>query len=141
MMEALKEQYAPAGWRGHVKNIAGKLGFPVDERGFAVPDLIGGITKTREGLLKKVESTEHISVEDYDVVAKFGLVVKDNASGKLYGPENTDFNQFRRLLRVERIHDTKEAPSVWRGKPLLLSDVDFMLRGNPHAPVKNFAGC
>ena len=50
-------------------------------------------------------------------------------------------NSFKRhYLRVERMHDEKDAPSVWKNKKLLICDVDCFLRGNPHAPVKDFVG-
>jgi len=139
MLESFAKKEELSGWRSHVKTVAEKLGFPTEEKDFAVPNPLQAYKDMRYSLFQKnVEGKEYILVEDYEVTSPYGLIVKD-ANKKPVTENSESGNIIRHFLRVEKKHDSREAPSIWKAKPFLLTDVDFFVRGNPHVLVKNYA--
>jgi len=117
---------------------AKKIGFITPED-YSKPGLIAKVLDPQTSLYSRVEGEDYILVEDFEILSPFGFYIKDVKTGEIVKSEGKDGDVFRHFLRLERKFEAKDAPSVRKQKKILLTDLDFLLRGNPHTLVKNFS--
>lgn len=140
MIESMKvKQDRPV--RDAVFWTAKKIGFLTPEDLQKETGLLEKIVNFRSNLYGRVEGEDYILVEDYEVLSPLGLYIKDTRTGEIVKSEGKDGESFRHFVRIEMKYETKDAPSIRKTKSVLLADIDFFLRGNPHTLVKNFAEC
>jgi len=137
MMETLTPEKVDRPVRDAVFWAAKKIGFITPED-YSKPGIIGRILDPQTSLYSRVEGEDYILVEDYEILSPFGFYIKDIKTGEILKSEGKDGDSFRHFLRLERRFEAKDAPSVRKEKQILLTDLDFLLRGNPHSLVKNF---
>jgi len=95
------------------------------------------VTDWKKNVFKKMEGSSYILVDDFELSIPFGIVLTDTKTNEQYG-EITKDSIYNHTVRVEKFCDVKDAPSVRRAKEYIISDIDYTMRGNPHALVKNF---